>query len=178
MTQILTYSSNLELDNSDTLKRSMPVQKPGHSKQTYGTPWEFIRIAEKRFGKIVCDLAASAENAKCDTFYDAAADSLAQPWATNHPEGVLFLNPPYASIGSWAQKCAEESKNRSGSILLLVPASVGANWFANFVHRQAMVLALSPRLVFEGEKSSFPKDLILAVYGQGLSGFDVWRWKP
>jgi len=156
--------------------RKMPEQKPGQSRQNYGTPWEFIKVVENRFGKIVCDLAASKENAKAPNFYDAATNSLQQPWAEHYKDGVLWLNPPFGKIGEWAAKCAEESLKRHGSILLLVPGSIGSNWYYNFVHRKSMVLALSPRLVFEGETSSFPKDLMLCVYSNGLNGFDTWRW--
>lgn len=157
--------------------RTMPLQKPGQSKQNYGTPWEFIEAVEKRFGKITFDLAAEEGNAKCDKFFAEKDDSLAQSWSEQFPEGNLWLNPPFKNIGTWAKKCAEESKKRQGLILFLTPASIGTNWFAEHVHKQSMVLAISPRLTFEGEKSSFPKDLMLSVYGLGLSGFDVWRWK-
>ena len=61
-------------------------------------------------------------------------------------------------------------------ILLLVPASIGANWFAEHVHQRAYVLALQGRLTFDGHTQSFPKDLILAVYGWG-PGFGVWSWR-
>jgi hypothetical protein len=33
-------------------KRKMPEQKPGRSKQDYGTPWDFIKAVEARFGKL------------------------------------------------------------------------------------------------------------------------------
>jgi phage N-6-adenine-methyltransferase len=158
--------------------RSMPVQKPGKSKQDYGTPLEFIRAVEARFGPLVCDLAASAENAKAPLYCDIERDSLTVSWSTEHPTGNLWLNPEFADIDPWAAKCAEESTKRHGLILLLTPASVGSNWFAKHVNRKAMVLGLSPRLQFEGTTAPYPKDLMLSVFGMGLSGFDCWRWKP
>ena len=77
-----------------------PEQKPGRSKQDYGTPRDFIDACEVRFGRIVCDLAASEHNTKCATYYDKARDSLSVPWAEEHPTGVLWLNPE--SRLSWA----------------------------------------------------------------------------
>lgn len=171
-----TYRMNEE-DWLEEKMRTMPLQKPGHSKQNYGTPWEFIEAVEKRFGKIVFDLAAEEGNAKCDKYFTEKDDSLSQNWAEQFPEQNLWLNPPFKNIGLWAKKCAEESQNRKGFILFLTPASIGTNWFAEHVHNKSMVLAISPRLTFEGEKTSFPKDLMLSVYGCGLKGFDVWRWK-
>lgn len=150
----------------------------GRSKQDYGTPPEFITAVERRFGAIVCDLAASHANTKAARFYDEATNSLAQPWAKNDPIGTLWLNPPFSDIATWAEKCAAECSGRNGLILFLTPASVGANWFENHVHRKALVLALSPRLTFEGTSDPYPKDLMLSVFGCGLCGFDTWRWKP
>lgn len=155
----------------------MPAQKPGRSVQTYGTPRDFIAAVEARFGHLVCDLAASADNAKAPAFYDEARDSLSVPWSEEHPTGTLWLNPPFADIDPWAAKCAEEATRRHGLILMLTPASIGCNWFAAHVRGKAMVLGLSPRMQFEGASDPYPKDLAVSVYGYGLHGFDTWRWR-
>lgn len=175
---IMSKEQLSDFSTGELHKRKMPTQKPGHSVQTYGTPWEFIKAVENRFGKIICDLAASKENTKAEKFYDEAANSLTQPWSQHYPDGNLWINPPYGNIRVWVEKCATESANRHGSILLLVPASIGSGWFADHVHNKAMVLGLSPRIIFEGETTPFPKDLMLCIYSNGLSGFDVWRWRP
>ena len=154
-----------------------PTQKPGRSKQDYGTPWEFVRAVEARFGPIVCDLAASAENTKGPTFYDQQRDTLTVDWSVEHPTGNLWLNPEFADLDPYAAKCALESTKRQGLILLLTPASIGANWFARHVNGRAMVLGISPRLQFEGTTAPYPKDLMLSVFGMGFNGFDCWRWK-
>jgi phage N-6-adenine-methyltransferase len=150
----------------------------GRSKQDYGTPREFIDAVESRFGKLVHDLACTRENAKAPSgYYWPEIDSLAQPWRTDHPIGNLWLNPPFENIGVWAAKCATESPGRHGLILLLTPASIGANWFAEHVYGKAMVFGLSPRMTFDGATDPYPKDLMLSVFGMGINGFDVWRWK-
>jgi phage N-6-adenine-methyltransferase len=151
----------------------------GRSKQDYGTPWEFIRAVERRFGPLVADLACTRANAKAPTgfYFDAGFDALDRLWAETFPDGNLWLNPPFANIDPWAEKCAAESANRRGLILLLTPASIGTDWFARHVHRNAMVLGLAPRLTFEGTTDPYPKDLMLSVFGMGMSGFDCWRWK-
>ncbi len=156
--------------------RAMPVQKPGKSKQDYATPMPFIAAVERRFGPIVADLAASKENARCPVWYGTDTDSLSMAWGREHPDGNLWLNPPFGDLAPWVEKCAEEARRRLGLILLLVPASIGSNWFADFVHRRAYVLALRPRLTFVGQTDPFPRDLMLAVYGHGCVGLDTWRW--
>ncbi len=151
----------------------MPIQKPGRSKQDYETPDDFIRAFKGRFGPIAVDLAASAENTKGQVFFTEEDNSLNQDW---WGYGNLWLNPPYANIEPWAEKCAIEQA-RCSRIFMLVPASVGSNWYSNFVEPYAFVFALNPRLTFKGCTAPYPKDCILACYLGGLTGFRTWRWK-
>jgi phage N-6-adenine-methyltransferase len=144
----------------------------GPSKQNYATPPELIAAVEKRFGSIAWDLAAEPENAKAPQFYTEKDDSLAQDWHKH--EGLLWLNPPYNCIAPWAEKCSREHRLEA-YVALLVPASVGSNWFQNHVLHQALVLFLNPRVSFDG-KHPFPKDIMLCVYG-GPRCCDSWRWK-
>jgi len=144
----------------------------GGSRQDYATPDDFMAAVRLRFGPLAFDLAADATNFKAEKYFTIEQDSLRQEWSTI--PGTLWLNPPFAHIEPWAKKCACESV-MGARILFLVPASVGSVWFARWVHRRAFVLALSPRLTFDGE-NPYPKDTILAGYGFG-TGFDVWDWK-
>lgn len=153
------------------------AQNKNVSEQSVGTPWEFIRAVEARFGPIVCDLAADRFNAKCDVCLTEQDDSLSIPWAERFPRGLLYLNPPFNNISLWAAKCAEESKRRLGFITLLVPASIGSVWYGHHVLHQAISIGLSPRMTFEGHTQPYPKDLMLCVYGHGLHGHQTWRWK-
>jgi hypothetical protein len=58
--------------------KRVPKQKPGKSKQDYGTPWELIRAIEARWGKLTIDLAARADNAKAPLFITPEENSLIQ----------------------------------------------------------------------------------------------------
>jgi phage N-6-adenine-methyltransferase len=124
-----------------------------------------------RFGPIDVDLAASEHNTKATTFISEATNSLSVSWVIS---GRLWLNPPFDNITPWAMKCAEESR-KGASILFLTPASIGSEWFANYVFPFARVLALRPRLSFDG-KNPYPKDCILSVYPGG-PGLELWKWK-
>ncbi len=160
----------------------MPEQKPGRSKQDYGTPPEFLVAVKKLLGihKFSHDFAASAHNAVAETYYDAAIDALTMAdddWARmTGGTGCGWLNPPYANIGPWAKKCVEMS--HSAHIAFLVPAGVGANWFRDYVHAKARVLFLNGRLTFVGATQPYPKDCILCLYGPDVTiGYDVWNWR-
>lgn len=155
----------------------MPAQRPGTSKQDYGTPPEFIAAVERRFGRLHVDLAARADNAKAPLWITPQEDSLSVAWAQRFPGHLAWLNPEFANIDPWAEKCAKEGGVRRLRVLLLTPASVGTEWFAEHVHGRAIVLGLRPRLTFEGCEDPYPKDCILSCFGLGVSGFDLWRWK-
>ena len=122
------------------------------------------------------DLAASEANAKADAWYDEEMNALGRPWhQINAPGGMLWLNPPFDDIAPWAEKCAAESVQPGcAPILLLTPASIGTNWFRDFVFRHALVFALNGRIKFVGASDPYPKDLMLSVYGLGVTGFNIW----
>lgn len=160
------------------MTRKLPQQKRGRSRQDYRTPREFLDAVEGRFGMIAFDLAAfdqtSSVRGRLGHFFAPRDDSLNQDW--HKIRGNLWLNPPYADIKPWAEKCAFEA-SLGATIFLLTPASVGSCWFSEHVHGKAYVLALQPRLTFVGETHCYPKDLMLSVYGKRLAGFDVWKWQ-
>jgi phage N-6-adenine-methyltransferase len=152
--------------------RTMPAQKPGRSKQDYETPRVFLDAVERRYGPMAFDLAARADNAKAPNFITPERNSLLASWG-ELGSGNRWLNPPFGAIANWAAKCAREHSS-DRRIFFLVPASIGANWFAESVHEKALVIALQGRLSFDG-KNPFPKDCMLCVYGEP-PGFEVWRW--
>lgn len=130
---------------------------------------------KQAFGPIDFDLAADENNHQAETYFDEADDSLTAPWPL---EGNLWLNPPYSKIAPWAKRCADWYG--TGKIFLLVPASVGSEWYANHVENKAWSIRfLRPRLTFVGHKHPYPKDLMLAIYNPYSEERWVgsWRWK-
>jgi phage N-6-adenine-methyltransferase len=156
-----------------TQPRTGAAMNRGGSKQDYETLDDFIDAVMKRFGPIDWGLAARVDNAKAMRHITPEKDSLKTDWC--HFAGVLWLNPPFDNITPWAKKCAD-SIGVARRILLLTPASIGANWFRDHVHGKALVLALNGRLTFKGTDAPYPKDCILSVFGLA-PGFDVWSWR-
>lgn len=154
---------------------TMPAQRPGSSKQDYATPRDFVEAVEIIIGsRFVVDLAASSENAVCPIFIDAAQNSLVQPW--HEIAGWVWLNPPFARIAPWVEKCALEAAQGS-RIVALLPAAVSTNWFRKYVAGKAMVLFVRPRLSFVGAKDPYPKDLMVCIYNSPIAGYGTWDWK-
>lgn len=173
----------------------MPAQNRHTSEQSVGTPREFISAACRkiRIPGFSFDLAADAGNTVVGAsdhgngkrYFDLADNALKQDWT--HPLGPgprymhstewNWLNPPFAQIGPWAEKCLEESQ-RGVHIAMLVPSSTGTNWYNDYVHGYAYCLWLRGRIRFIGHTDQYPKDLMLVLYTPiGFNGGDIWDWK-
>lgn len=153
-----------------------PTQKPGRSKQDYATPIEFIRATTKLLGidGFWIDLAAEPSNTVSDKYYTKEDDALVQDWSGI--PGWAWLNPPFRHIAPWAKKASESGNN----IAMLVPASVGSNWWVKYVHRKAKVLFLNGRIAFMRDKPKwlYPKDCALVLFGKDIvPSYGVWKWK-
>lgn len=164
-------------------KRRCPKQKPGLSETVVATPQSFVDAAAKRYGRrIMIDLAASPHNAKARRFLTKEDDSLSLPWANEIDDGAGWLNPPYDHIGLWAAKCDTECHGGATRVMFLVPASVGSNWFKNFIFNRHPVVVINGRIYFVGHSQGFPKDLMLVLFGFGISparpAFNVWTPTP
>jgi phage N-6-adenine-methyltransferase len=158
---------------------SMPSQQPGASVQEVGTPPEFLCAVEGRFGKITWDLAANESNHVVPWWFGPGSqfgeDSLTIPW-TEKAGGLLWLNPPFGRIAEFAAKCKAEAR-LGAKIIMLIPASVSTNWFAEHVYGFASVRPIRPRLTFVGHKAPFPKDLMLALWNVRGVGFCPLKWR-
>lgn len=171
---------------------SEPVQKPHGSKQNYSTPDDFITAVKRRLSidEFSHDFAAEVGNAKAASYFSAETDAFTfehwefwslygRPSAPMKPPSWGWLNPPFTDIGPWAKRCMEAGA-AGGRIALLVPASVGSNWFRDYIDGRARVLFLNGRLAFMPDKPKwlFPKDCVLALYGLSITpGYEVWDWR-
>lgn len=154
----------------------MPAQRPSTSRQDYETPDDILLAVKNRLHieHFAMDVAASPTNAVTTEYYTEQTDGLANPWAG---EGWNWCNPPFGQLALWVKKAKEEAE-RGASTVMLVPASVGSNWYASWVEPYAFVSYLNPRLTFKGATDPYPKDLMLLFYTPwGFTGNEVWFWK-
>lgn len=170
------HSDELDLSKRIIMSK-MPEQKPGRSEQVVCTPEDFLGSLRMRLAipEWSWDLAADHSNKVCDSCYTEADDALIQRW--NMVDGWNWCNPPYGDIEPWVAKARFESL-KGANTAMLVPASVGSNWWAQFVHNHAYVLFARPRLTFKGHNTPYPKDLAVLLYNaMGAKGYDTWNWK-
>ena len=165
---------------------TMPLQKPGRSKQDYSTPADFLAAvkAKLQIQAFDWDFAADAFNAKAPNYYSIENSALART-GTQWAEVLLsgwhwgWLNPPFNDIAPWAERC-RQVREAQRSIALLIPAAVGANYFRDFIDGHAHVLLLNGRLAFiEGHpKDLYPKDCVLCLFSPWVEpGYEVWNWR-
>ncbi len=155
---------------------TMPIQKPGKSEQIVCTPPELLKALKLRLGiaEFAIDLAASPNNAITSVYYTEEQNSLIQPWAHF---GWGFCNPPFSNLAPWVAKGWAEIIYGAQTVML-VPASVGSNWWRDSVDRCAHVLFLTPRVTFVGHKTAYPKDIAILLYTSYIfGGYEVFSWK-
>lgn len=169
---------------------AMPKQKPGRSKQDYETPKDLLDAIRKRLAirEFKFDFACSMKNKKAPRGWTEKDNSLSRrgrAWAAELPNTYDWgwLNPPFANIGVWVRKC-NAAMVYDANIALLVPASVGSNWFRDYIWEKngVTVLFLNGRPSFDGI-AGYPKDCMLVLF-ESENRFDprtfktdVWTWK-
>lgn len=158
----------------------VPQQKRGKSRQDYQTPPAFLRAVRCTLGimDFAFDFAASPENAVVGRYYTEADNGLVQSWRVTGPLEWGWLNPPFSHIEPWVEKSFRESSADGGPrVAMLLPASVGSNWWRDWVHGKASVRFLNGRIQFVGAKDPYPKDCALLLYSSMLvPGYAVWTW--
>lgn len=158
------------------------------SKQDYQTPKNFIQAVENRFGKISFDLAASAHNTQHERYfaapgsedlfaegYDLFAQDLGALSKTVARRSIMWLNPEFKRIEPYAEKIATAKLVNEVRIGFLVPASIGSNWYRDFVYGKSATKHLHGRLCFDGIHP-FPKDCLFALFGDSELGTTIWEW--
>lgn len=151
------------------------------------TPQDLFAKLNKiyHFGTDVC---ASAENTKCENYYDIEQDGLKQKWT-----GVCWMNPPYGKpelrcksnckkkkcvkrgyhlhkykpgICDWLEK-AYKSSIKGATVVCLVPARTDTAWWHDYVAKGDVEL-LRGRLTFSNYKSVAPFPSAIVVFGSTL----------
>lgn len=182
---------------------TMPAQKPHRSQQNFRTPADFLEAVKHKLQiwEFTIDLAAEAENAVAEIYYDREIDALQQSWYLG--PGWNWLNPEFGTIQPWVERAWTElrTRDRQPQTAVLVPAGVGSDWWRDWVHEKAHVLLLNGRLCFihdwqhtidpatlkEGkgpprfytQAPLYPKDTCLLLYSATYVGpwYAVWDWR-
>lgn len=146
-------------------------------KQDYVTPHDFIARVCARW-KCEFDLAASRDNHRFPAFFDKDDDALFQNWGNlGLGQKFFWLNPPFKDCGKFMEKCVHEMKTNNCKIVTLTLANRATKWYREIVRPNALSLILVERITFEGQEHSYPKELMINIFDNGITGEGYWEWK-
>src|SRR5580692_2446061 len=134
------------------------------SVQNVRTPKWLLGSVALTWGPIELDVAATKKNAVATRFYTRRDNGVAQHWIVP-PGSVAWANPPYERLSPWVERALFCSRHLGTDVVMLVLASVGANWWREHVDGNAEVVFISPRVKFIGHATSFPRDLAVLRFG-------------
>lgn len=159
------------------------------TQQNYRTPPNFIKAVCRRFQvpRIDFDLACSKHDKVAPQGFEyPLCNALEQDWRTElRPGDVHWINPTFNIAGDWAEKCATAGRK----IIGLFPASVSTVWFRHFVHKQALVIFVQPRIYFlnpdgtpilnsKGTPTPIDRDCMVIGWNTGFApGYECEDWR-
>jgi len=91
------------------------------------------------------DVCASRPNV-CEAFYTTEDNGLSKPW-----HGLCYMNPPYGKheqIDQWMLKARTEAEKPGCTVIALVPARTGTQWWHDTVPYARLCVFVKGRLRF------------------------------
>lgn len=125
----------------------------------WSTPQDLFDRLDGEY-KFCLDVCATAENAKCETFFTEEKDGLAQSWQC---AGSVWMNPPYGrEIKKWMKKAYDEAL-AGATVVCLVPSRTDTVWWHEYAMK-GQIEFLKGRLKFGGHKNSAPFPSAIVVF--------------
>jgi phage N-6-adenine-methyltransferase len=135
-----------------------------HSSKTdkWSTPQWLFDLLDAEF-HFTCDVCATAEDTKVpDCYFTPEMDGLKQKWG-----GRLWMNLPYGRKGiPWLKK-AYLSALAGATVVGLLPARVGARYWARYCEKAYEIRFVTGRLKFGNAKNSAPFDSAIVIWKPG-----------
>ena len=123
----------------------------------WATPDPLFQDLDREF-HFDLDVCASAENHKCEKYFDIETDGLSQNWGGH----TVWCNPPYRNVKEWIRKCYYEGHKPNTTVVALVFARTDTKWWWNYVQHRAEVRFVRGRIKFGGRANApFPSALII-----------------
>lgn len=133
------------------------------NRDNWETPQKLFDELNKEFNFTI-DAAADAENHKCERYYTRKENGLEKSWKGER----VFLNPPYGrELPKWVKKAADEAKDKSTIIVMLIPARTDTQWFHDYIYKKAEIRFIKGRLKFGDAKNSAPFPSMVVIFRRG-----------
>lgn len=140
---------------------------------------EALYLALNREFDFTIDVAADADNAKCDRFLDREADALAIDWSGER----VFCNPPYGKdLELWVRKGLESAQDGGATVVMVLPARTGNQWFHRYCLPHGEIRFIQGRLSFQRgaqvARMRAPFDSMVVVFRPFQAGQGNVRSQP
>ena len=132
---------------------------------TRATDPKLFRFIDDEF-HFTLDVAANADNAKCERYFTKGDDGLIQSWAGE----VVWCNPPYSELRAWVAKATAET---SATVVMLLPANrTEQPWWQEYIEPyrdgggrvETRFLAGRQKFVGSGSGGSAPFASVLVIF--------------
>jgi phage N-6-adenine-methyltransferase len=146
---------------------------PASLSDDWATPQDVFDRLDARYGPLTLDVAATAENAKCERYFTRSADGLAQEWT-----GRVWMNPPYGhALNAWMRKAWEASQTTADLVVCLVPVRSDTRWWHEYAQRGEVEL-LRGRLHRGGAPRAAPFASAVVVFRNAASVTELVQRPP
>lgn len=126
----------------------------------WATPQAFFDRLNAEFN-FTLDPCSDGTNAKCQRYFTAEEDGLAQSWANE----IVFMNPPYGRvIGDWIRKAYESAENDNTTVVALIPARTDTKYWHDYVMKADEIRLVRGRLKFGDGKNSAPFPSAVVIF--------------
>lgn len=133
----------------------------------WATPQDFFDKLNEEF-HFTLDPCADDLNHKCEKYFTAEQDGLAQSWAGER----VFCNPPYGrTVAKWVEKAFDEVYAGNCPLaVMLLHARTDTRWFHDYIHHRAEVRLIKGRLKFGGQTENAPFPSMVVIFrGKGVT---------
>ena len=140
-------------------------------REDWRTPPEVIALLRHLWGFVDLDPCAPAREANdfaAANLRGDLVDGLSVAW---HEEArTVYVNPPFASLAAWAEKCATEAK-AGAEVVLLLPARTDTRYWHTSIATAQAVCFWRGRMRFVGAPASAPFPTALVYWGSRVDDF-------
>jgi phage N-6-adenine-methyltransferase len=147
--------------NEKSLKEAMFSSKT----DLWATPQDFFDRLNAEFN-FTLDPCSDGTNAKCQKYYTAKENGLAQDWSGER----VFMNPPYGRvIGAWIRKAYEEGTKPNTLVVALIPARTDTKYWHDYVMKAKEIRFVRGRLKFGDGRNSAPFPSAVVIFRGGTA---------
>jgi phage N-6-adenine-methyltransferase len=126
----------------------------------WATPQEFFDRLAQEFN-FTLDPCSDGTNNKCDRYFTAEEDGLAQDWSGH----TVFMNPPYGKVlRDWIKKAYESAQEENTVVVALIPSRTETRYWHEYVMKAKEIRFVKGRIKFGDAKYNAPFPSAVVIF--------------